>query len=303
MPFSGGSFSLYATGNPVVTGTTISSSWANDTLTDIATGLSTCVLKDGSQTVTANIPMAGFKFTGLGAGSATGNSVRYEQVILITGVNTFTANQPMGGFILTGLGAGAATGNSLRYEQVFTTGNVTLLGTLQAPTTVGVGAATPAASGAGVTFPGTQSASTDVNTLDDYEEGTWTPVLTFTTAGDLNVAYTTQVASYTKIGRVVTVEFNIVTSTFTHTTASGNCRVTGLPFTSANTTGLNYFGGMQWSGVTAAGYTDLNASVGPNTNYLQFALCGSAQVATVLATGGMPTGGSVILAGSCTFHV
>ena len=80
MPFSAGSFSLYSTGNPVVTGTTISSSWANNTLNDIATGLSTCLLKDGTQTVTANIPMGGFKFTGLAAGSASGNSLRYEQV-------------------------------------------------------------------------------------------------------------------------------------------------------------------------------------------------------------------------------
>ncbi len=81
MPYSAGSFSLYATGNPVVTGTTISSSWANNTLSDIATGLSTCVLKDGSQTITANLPMSSFKITGLAAGSTNGDSVRYEQVI------------------------------------------------------------------------------------------------------------------------------------------------------------------------------------------------------------------------------
>jgi hypothetical protein len=81
MPFSAGTFSLYTPGNPVVTGTTISSTWANNTLQDIGTGLSTCVLKDGTQTITANIPMSGFKFTGLGAGTASGNSIRYEQVL------------------------------------------------------------------------------------------------------------------------------------------------------------------------------------------------------------------------------
>jgi hypothetical protein len=81
MPFSSGTFSLYTPGNPVVTGTTIASTWANNTLTDLATGLSTCVLKDGTQTMTANIPMAGFKFTGLGAGTASGHSMRYEQVL------------------------------------------------------------------------------------------------------------------------------------------------------------------------------------------------------------------------------
>lgn len=80
MAFSSGTFSLYTPGNPVVTGTTISSTWANNTLNDIATGLSTCLLKDGTQTVTANIPMNSFKFTGLAAGTAAGNSLRYEQL-------------------------------------------------------------------------------------------------------------------------------------------------------------------------------------------------------------------------------
>lgn len=84
MPYSSGTFSLYTPGNPVVTGTTISSTWANNTLSDIATGLSTAVLKDGTQTLTANIPMGGFKLTGLGAGTAAGNSIRYEQVYTTT---------------------------------------------------------------------------------------------------------------------------------------------------------------------------------------------------------------------------
>lgn len=66
MAFSSGTFSLYTPGNPVVTGTTVSSTWANNTLTDIATGLSTCILKDGTQTITANIPFSTFKITGLG---------------------------------------------------------------------------------------------------------------------------------------------------------------------------------------------------------------------------------------------
>lgn len=60
--FSSGTFSLVS-GNPVVTGTTISSTWANNTLSDIATGLSTCILKNGTQTLTADIPFAGFGAT------------------------------------------------------------------------------------------------------------------------------------------------------------------------------------------------------------------------------------------------
>ncbi len=44
-----------------------------------ATGLSTCVLKDGTQTITANLPMSGFKFTGLGDGTAVTDSATVGQ--------------------------------------------------------------------------------------------------------------------------------------------------------------------------------------------------------------------------------
>ena len=57
MAFAAGVFTLVA-GNPVVTGTVISSTWANNTLSDIATGLSTCLLKDGTQVATATVPFA-----------------------------------------------------------------------------------------------------------------------------------------------------------------------------------------------------------------------------------------------------
>lgn len=88
MSFNGsGTFNL-ATGNPVVTGTTISSTWANNTLSDIATGLSNCITRDGQSPATANIPMGSHKLTGLSAGTTAGDSARYEQVtsaVAITG--------------------------------------------------------------------------------------------------------------------------------------------------------------------------------------------------------------------------
>ena len=112
MPFASGTYTLPA-GNPVVTATTITSTWANTTMSDIATALSTAVLKDGSQTMTANIPMAGFKFTGMGAGSATGNSLRYDDVFV-----TALGNIPMAGlYKMTSLAAGTTAGDSVRYEQ------------------------------------------------------------------------------------------------------------------------------------------------------------------------------------------
>ena len=97
---------------------------------------------------------------------------------------------------------------------------------------MGVGAATPAASGSGITFPATQSASTDVNTLDDYEEGTWTPVYSTNFTG----THSNQVGKYIKVGKLVTAYFFIQVSTVSGT---GALQLKGLPFTSSSTTNGN----------------------------------------------------------------
>ena len=99
----------------------------------------------------------------------------------------------------------------------------------QFPTTIGVGGATPSTSGAGITFPATQSASSDANTLDDYEEGTWTSVLGGSTTDPTSVTYANQIGTYTKIGRMVTVFYNLAFTTYTG--GSGDFRLKGLPFT------------------------------------------------------------------------
>jgi len=79
----------------------------------------------------------------------------------------------------------------------------------------------------GITFPATQVASSDANTLDDYEEGTFTPTIIGTSTAGVGV-YTVQLAKYTKVGRLVTVEVDLGWSAHTGT---GNMQITGLPFT------------------------------------------------------------------------
>ncbi|MEE8207630.1 MAG: hypothetical protein V3T88_01540 [Nitrosomonadaceae bacterium] len=144
----------------------------------------------------------------------------------------------------------------------------------------------------GVQFPSTQVPSSDPNNLDDYEEGTWTPVATFQTPGDLVVVYSFQVGLYTKIGRQVTITMNVDLSTFTHTTASGQFRITGLPFTSASLpSGIIWAGTTTMDGVTKANYTDFTARLGQAGSLLVYDAEGSGQAISTIDSSDMPTGG------------
>jgi hypothetical protein len=105
-------------------------------------------------------------------------------------------------------------------------------GNLQTLGTISVGNATPSTSGAGITFPATQSASSDANTLDDYEEGTWTPTLTFNGLST-GITYGTRTASYVKIGQFVYCSFNIILTS--KGSATGSSGITGLPFVGGGT--------------------------------------------------------------------
>jgi hypothetical protein len=107
-------------------------------------------------------------------------------------------------------------------------------GNLQTIGTISVGNATPSTSGAGITFPATQSASSNANTLDDYEEGTFTPSMSFQTPGTSSFTFSDALGRYTKIGRMVFVEVLLRLSSFSKGTASGNPLVTNLPFTVVN---------------------------------------------------------------------
>jgi len=115
--------------------------------------------------------------------------------------------------------------------------------------------------GTGITFPATQSASSDANTLDDYEEGNWTPNVGGT------ATYSVQEGRYVKIGQLVYLQAKIeilLLGTGSTTTISG------LPFTVLTTTfnsvgtgAVNYFGSLATSVTTLvsgvqAGATTIN---------------------------------------------
>jgi hypothetical protein len=120
------------------------------------------------------------------------------------------------------------------------TNNVTGVATLTATTTIGVGGATPAASGAGITFPATQSASSDANTLDDYEEGTWTPVLKDNLGNTSTMSV--QQGFYTKTGNIVNIWWQVEWTSKTALVGTYPI-ITGVPFTAkANTGNYGYYG-------------------------------------------------------------
>ena len=360
-----GTFNINTSGQPVVTGTVISSTAFNALTADLGTGLSTAITKNGQTTVTANIPFNGFKLTGIGVATASGDALTYGQAATVTTlvastsitdsgltsgrvtyagtagllqdsaaltydgtavtINKNSSALPAspvaaGGMLLqlgnadaaqtsivldsfgsspnfnfrrasgtnasktavtTGAigqirayGYGSTAYSGIRGQISFTatetwtdtaqgcninisptatgsttlstnvgsftgtgldvTGTLSATGTGQVGTTLGVGAATPSASGAGITFPATQSASTDANTLDDYEEGTWTP--TFVSLTVVNgTGGATYSGTYTKIGRVVFWTAAIaVTGTCTTASVAGSTNISNLPFQVAN---------------------------------------------------------------------
>lgn len=99
MSYNGnGVFNINTAGQPVVPGTVISSTAFNALTADLANGLTTAITKDGQTTPTANIPLGGFRITGLGAAVATTDAVQYGQLqsnsfnnLIVSGVDVLTA--------------------------------------------------------------------------------------------------------------------------------------------------------------------------------------------------------------------
>lgn len=178
---------------------------------------------------------------------------------------------------------------------ITTAGGAAISGTTGAfTTTVGVGGATPAASGAGITFPATASASSDANTLDDYEEGTFTPAFD----GSGAITYTNQVGTYTKVGRQVTCVFFIQVNTSSRTSVSN---ITGLPFTAGNT---NYAGASLSTYETGSysGQCNVLGLVADTTTVIQLRRTSSATAAPGTSTIANLSAGTLI-AGSVTYFV
>ena len=156
MSFSSGTFSL-AAGNPVVTGTTISSTTQNNTMSDVATGLSTCLLKDGTQTATAAIPFitgvttTSTTFAVFNTTATTINAFGAASVALNMGHASGTAT-----LLGTWSFSGTVNATSPAFTTSFTTASTTFTALAGATTLLTIGGTGATAS---VAIPGTLDSS------------------------------------------------------------------------------------------------------------------------------------------------
>ena len=111
----------------------------------------------------------------------------------------------------------------------------------------------------GIQFPATQVASADANTLDDYEEGTWTPSL----GG--NTTYSAQAGTYTKIGRQVVLNFAVAVTTLG---TGSQSTISGLPFTSQNVSRGG--GGVAFVQNPSTAYASINPIVSVSSPFVTF---------------------------------
>jgi hypothetical protein len=144
-------------------------------------------------------------------------------------VGTTTYNDGVTGILNSANGrlyATASSAASLNLNRLTSTGEVAIFKYASTP----IAAINITSNGAtytgtnGITFTATQTASADANTLDDYEEGTFTA--TFRIGGTSNGTAT---GTYTKIGRVVTYDINFFNGSYTKS-GTGALTITGMPF-------------------------------------------------------------------------
>ena len=137
----------------------------------------------------------------------------------------------------TGVTTSTGTGNTvLSAAPIFSSG-------------IGVGGATAGAGG--IAFPATAVAVANANTLDDYEEGTWTPVYQGSGGSAGTAAYSSS-GSYTKIGRLVNLNCRLDISNVGSWT--NNFQISGVPFTGGSS-------GADFHGVARIAYTTFGALV------------------------------------------
>ena len=124
-----------------------------------------------------------------------------------------------------------------------------------------------------IQFPSTQVSSANANTLDDYEEGTWTPVISGSTSGSGTPTGGSTLGRYTKIGNLVYVNYFLADVTFP--TFAGQLRIS-LPFTAAggnhqyHGNGMYFYPNANWE--TVSNFVDIFLKIPANDSISNFAI-------------------------------
>jgi hypothetical protein len=111
-------------GNPVVTGTTITTNWANTTLSDVATALTGSVASDGQTPMTGALQMNNNKVTGLANGTANTDAATVGQI----------STPNITGGSIDGTPIGNVSPSTARFTTLDVSSGATLAGTCTAPT-------------------------------------------------------------------------------------------------------------------------------------------------------------------------
>ena len=190
--------------------------------------------------------------------------------------------------------AAGSTGNTILGGVV--TGSVTDLGT--GNSILGIGGS---ANFGGLKLRNRNSSVPTV--LDWYEEVDWSSsaALSFGAPGDLAVRYSTKFCTAQRVGNEIHAKFVIATSSFTHSTASGTLRISGLPWPPSNNPNAFFAGALQYQGITDAARTCITARVNPNAREIQFVASGSGENILIMTASHVPSGGIVFLCGEVRY--
>ena len=140
---------------------------------------------------------------------------------------------------------GATTGNGPEVSAAGSDTNIDLKLTPKGTGAVKFGSSASATSAGfltanGLTFPAVQVSSADANTLDDYEEGVWTPQYSSIdiTNGDITITYgaSSRIGYYRKIGAVVFFNLRLSTNFVTVTSGANDLSISGFPFANLSST-------------------------------------------------------------------
>ncbi len=138
-----------------------------------------------------------------------------------------------------------------------------------------------------IKFPAAQNASADANTLDDYEEGTFTPGLS---GSGSTLSFASQVGIYTKIGNRVHVDIRVELNTSGNTLGAGQLSITGLPFAAGASPSSRNFA-FNWFAATSS-YVGVWGALASGATALT--MLGATAAATAFGTTANGTGATLL---------